>query len=144
MFEGSQRRSFVEYRDTTDWSDDHNHGTYTDRIIEISRLVHISWTRRKSQDDAGRKVGRCRWGAVKRLTCALLYGQGKSPAEIKQVLGFPEQTAYDWLDTVAERGWIALGDLPCPGQSARLTDVQWTELTATLAALPSEAGYEGY
>ena len=80
--------------------------------------------------------------AVKRLTSALLYRQGKSPAEIEQLLGFPEQTVYDWLDTVAERDPTALGDLPRPGQSTRLTDDQWTELTATLAASPSEAGYD--
>lgn len=53
--------------------------------------------------------------AVKRLTSALLYRQGKSPAEIEQLLGFPEQTVYDWLDTVAERDLTALGDLPRPG-----------------------------
>lgn len=53
--------------------------------------------------------------AVKRLTSALLYVQGKSPAEIEQLLGFPEQTVYDWLDTVAERDLTALGDLPRPG-----------------------------
>ncbi len=80
--------------------------------------------------------------AVKRLTSALLYRQGNSPAEIEQLLGFPEQTVYDWLDTVAERDPTALGDLPRPGQSTRLTDDQWTELTATLAASPSEAGYD--
>ena len=49
---------------------------------------------------------------------------------------------YDWLDTVAERDLTALGDLPRPGQSTRLTDDQWRELTATLAASPSEAGYD--
>ncbi len=80
--------------------------------------------------------------AVKRITSALLYRQGKSPAEIEQLLGFPEQTVYDWLDTVAEREPTALGDLHRPGQSTRLTENQWTELTATLAASPSEAGYD--
>jgi len=40
------------------------------------------------------------------------------------LLGFPEQTVYDWLDTVAERDLTALGDLPRPGQSTRLTDDQ--------------------
>ena len=80
--------------------------------------------------------------AVKRLTSALLYRQGKSPAEIENLLGFPEQTVYDWLDTVAERDLTALGDLPRPGQSTRLTEDQWTDLTATLAASPSEAGYD--
>lgn len=80
--------------------------------------------------------------AVKRLTSALLYRQGKSPAEIEKLLGFPEQTVYDWLDTVAERDLTALGDLPHPGQSTRLTEDQWTDLTATLAASPSEVGYD--
>ena len=80
--------------------------------------------------------------AVKRLTSAVLYKQGNSPAEIERLLGFPEQTVYDWLDTVAERDLTALGDLPRPGQSTRLTDDQWRKLTATLAASPSEVGYD--
>ena len=80
--------------------------------------------------------------AVKRLTSAVLYKQGKSPAQIERLLGFPEQTVYDWLDTVAKRDLTALGDLPRPGQPTRLTEDQWTELTATLAASPSEAGYD--
>ena len=80
--------------------------------------------------------------AVKRLTSALLYLQGNSPAEIENLLGFPEQIVYDWLDTVAERDPTDLADLARPGQSTRLTDAQWTELTATLAASPSEAGYD--
>lgn len=71
--------------------------------------------------------------AIKRLTSALLYEHGHSPAEIERLLGFPEQTVYDWLDTVAERDPDALGDLPRPGQSTGLTDKQWTDLTATLA-----------
>jgi len=45
--------------------------------------------------------------AVKRLTSALLYGQGKSPAEIEEMLGFPEQAVYDWLDTVAPANQLA-------------------------------------
>ncbi len=74
--------------------------------------------------------------AAKRLMCAVLYSQVKSPAKTEQLLGFPEQTIYDWLDVVAER------DLPRPEQSTRLTDEQWTELTATRPASPSEAGYD--
>ncbi|WP_306058561.1 IS630 family transposase [Natronococcus wangiae] len=80
--------------------------------------------------------------AIKRLTSALLYENGVSPAEIERLLGFPEQPVYDWLDTVAERGGLALGDRPHPGSSTRLTDEQWTELTATHRASPSEAGYD--
>ena len=80
--------------------------------------------------------------ATKRLTCAVLYSQGNSPAEIEQLLGFPEQTVYDWLDVVAERELSALGDLPRPGQSTRLTDEQWAELKATLAVSPLEVGYD--
>ena len=57
---------------------------------------------------------------------------GKISPEIEQLLGFPEQTIYDWLDVVAERDLAALGDFPRPGQSTQLTDKQWTELTATL------------
>jgi hypothetical protein len=73
--------------------------------------------------------------AVKRLTSAVLYKQGNSPAEIERLLGFREQTVYDWLDTVAERDLTALGDLSRPGQSTRLTDDQWRKLTATLGVV---------
>lgn len=47
--------------------------------------------------------------AIKRLTVALLYVDGFSPNCIEQLLGIPAQTAYDWLDIVAERAveWSA-------------------------------------
>ncbi|WP_254530780.1 IS630 family transposase [Natrinema gelatinilyticum] len=80
--------------------------------------------------------------AVKRLTVALLYADGSSPYEIERLLGIPAQTVYDWLDTVAEREGVALGDLPRGGSRPRLTDDQWDELTATLQAPPSEAGID--
>jgi transposase len=80
--------------------------------------------------------------AVKRLTAALLYADGSSPYGIERLLGFPAQTVYDWLDTVAERDVFALGDRPRGGSSSRLTDDQWDQLTATLAASPSEAGID--
>ena len=72
----------------------------------------------------------------------MLYSQGNSPAEIEQLLGFPEQTVYDWVNVVAERAQLALGHLQRPGQSTQLTDEQWAELTETLTASPSEAGYD--
>ena len=80
--------------------------------------------------------------AVKRLTAALLYADGFSPYEIERLLGFPAQTVYDWLDTVAERDAFALGDRPRGGSSSRLTHDQWDQLTATLAASPTEAGID--
>ena len=80
--------------------------------------------------------------AVRRLTAALLYADGSSPYEIERLLGFPAQTVYDWLDIVAERDSVALGDCPRGGSHSRLTDDQWDELTATLAASPSEAGID--
>lgn len=80
--------------------------------------------------------------AVKRLTVALLYAAGSSPYKIERLLGIPAQTVYDWLDTVAEREGVALGDLPRGGSSSRLTDDQWELLTATLAMSPSETGYD--
>lgn len=80
--------------------------------------------------------------AVKRLTVALLYADGSSPYEIERLLGIPAQTVYDWLDTVAERDVLALGDLPRGGSRSRLTGDQWNELTATLQTSPSEAGID--
>ena len=78
--------------------------------------------------------------AVKRLTNAVLYKQRKSPAEIEKLLGSTEQIVCDWLDILAEHDLTALGALPRPGQSTRLTDDQWRKLTTTLAASPSKAG----
>jgi len=80
--------------------------------------------------------------AIKRITVALLYLDGNSPAKIQQLLGIHEQTIYDWLDDVAERDVDALGDRPRGGSSTRLTDQQWEQLTATLTAPPSAAGYD--
>jgi len=80
--------------------------------------------------------------AVKRLTVALLYVDGFSPNRIEQLLGVPAQTAYDWLDVVAERELTALGDAPRFGRPSYLSPEQWDELTATLAASPSEAGVD--
>lgn len=80
--------------------------------------------------------------AVKQEVVALLYVAGHSPYAIEEVLGIPAQTAYDWLDVVAERDLDALGDAPRPGQPTRLTDDQWAALRETLAAPPEEAGYD--
>ena len=80
--------------------------------------------------------------AIKRLTVALLYAGGSSPYEIERLLGIPAQTVYDWLDTVAERNGVALGDRPRGGSPSRLSESQWDQLTAMLAASPSEAGID--
>ena len=80
--------------------------------------------------------------ATKQLTVALLYDAGFSPYIIEDLLGFPAQTAYGWLDTVAERGDIALGDAPRSGRPSYLAPEQWDQLTATLQAPPSETGVD--
>jgi len=80
--------------------------------------------------------------AIKRLVAALEYKSGLSPVKIQDKYGWHEQTVYDWLDIVAEREGVALGDRPRGGSSSRLTDDQWDQLTATLAASPSEAGID--
>lgn len=41
---------------------------------------------------------------VKRLTVALGYKSGPSPAKIESKYGTLEQTVYDWLNQFAERG----------------------------------------
>jgi transposase len=79
--------------------------------------------------------------ATKQLTVALLYDAGLSPYEIEEILGFPAQTGYNWLDVVTERDPTALGDAPRPGRHPRLSPAQWTDLTATLHAPPTVAGY---
>jgi hypothetical protein len=80
--------------------------------------------------------------ATKQLTVALLYNAGFSAYEIEDLLGFPAQTWYNWLEVVAERDVTALGDAPKAGLPPRLSADQWTELTATLHASPTEGGYD--
>jgi len=80
--------------------------------------------------------------AAKQLTVALLYDAGFSPYQIEQLLGFPAPTGYNWLEVVAEREVTALGDAPRSGRPPQLSDKHWKELTATLHAPPSEAGYD--
>lgn len=80
--------------------------------------------------------------AAKQLTVALLYEAGFSPYQIEEWLGIPAQTGYNWLEVVAERDVTALGDAPRPGRPPRLSPEQWEDLTATLNASPTEAGYD--
>jgi transposase len=80
--------------------------------------------------------------AAKQLTVALLYDAGFSPYEIEEFLGIPAQTGYNWLEVVAEREVTALGDAPKSGRPSQLSAEQWKELTATLHASPTEAGYD--
>jgi len=79
--------------------------------------------------------------AAKQLTIALLYDAGFSPYQIEQLLGIPAPTGYNWLEVVAERDVTALGDAPRSGRPPQLPAVHWEELTATLQAPPSGAGY---
>lgn len=80
--------------------------------------------------------------ATKQLTVALLYDAGFSAYEIENLLGVPAQTGYNWLEVVAEGDVTALGDAPKAGRPPRLSAAQWMELTATLHASPTEAGYD--
>lgn len=50
------------------------------------------------------------------LTVTLLYDARFSPYQIEEILRFPAQTGYNWLDVVAERGGVALGDAPHSGR----------------------------
>lgn len=80
--------------------------------------------------------------AAKQLTVALLYDAGFSPYEIEELLGIPAQTGYNWLEVVAERGDLALGDAPKSGRPSRLSSEQWEELPATRTASPADASYD--
>ena len=80
--------------------------------------------------------------ATKQLTVALLYEAGFSPYTIEDLLGFPAQTAYNWLNIVAERDPTALGDAPRTGRPPRLSPDQFDHLTATLVASPFDAGLD--
>lgn len=81
--------------------------------------------------------------AVKRLTAALEYKSGLSPAKIGAKYGIPEQTIYGWLDRFAERGIdAALYDTPRPGRPRLLSEDQRQRFVAIVNVPPSEVGYD--
>ena len=81
--------------------------------------------------------------AVKRLTAALEYKSGLSPAKIEAKCGVPEQTVYDWLDRFAERGIdAALRDSPRPGRPRLLSHEDHQRFVAAVNAAPTEVGYD--
>ena len=81
--------------------------------------------------------------AVKRLTAALEYKSGLSPAKIEAKYGVAEQTVYDWLDRFAERGInAALHDSPRPGRPRLLSHEHHQRFVAAVNAAPTEVGYD--
>ncbi|WP_228842400.1 helix-turn-helix domain-containing protein [Halococcus agarilyticus] len=81
--------------------------------------------------------------AVKRLTAALEYKLGLSPAKIEAKYGVPEQTVYDWHDRFAERGIdAALHDTPRPGRPRLLSRENHQRFVAAVNAVPTEVGYD--
>ena len=103
-----------------------------DKLAGVS-LAHL---RQRFSDETDPK-------AVKRLTAALEYKSGLSPAKIEAKYGVPEQTVYDWLDRFAERGIdAALYDTQRPGRPRLLGGEQHQRFVAVVNAPPSEAGYD--
>lgn len=80
--------------------------------------------------------------AIKRLTAAQQYLDGKSPAEIEADFGWAEQTVYGWLNRFEERDFEdALYDDKPPGKEPELTDEQFQQFADTLQNSPETAGY---
>ncbi len=79
--------------------------------------------------------------ATKQLTVALLYDAGISAYEIEDLLGVPAQTGCNWLQIVAERCYVALGDAPKAGRpmdrtdggATRSVDRRWLRRSSTVA-----------
>jgi transposase len=81
--------------------------------------------------------------AVKRLVAAVEYLDGASPAAIESKFGFPEQTVYEWLDRIEERGLeAALDDQSPPGRPAELDEEQRAQVAEALERPPSAAGLD--
>ena len=81
--------------------------------------------------------------AVKRLVVAREYLAGRSPSAIEAKYGVPEQTVYDWLDRIEERGLDdALVDDTPPGRQPTLTHEQRREFSRAVDAPPSESGFD--
>jgi transposase len=81
--------------------------------------------------------------AIKRLTAAREYLEGKSPADIETKFGWHEQTIYGWLTRFEERDFEdALYDDDRPGRPPKLTDEQFQKFAETVHHPPEEEGYD--
>lgn len=81
--------------------------------------------------------------AVKRLVVAREYLAGRTPAEIESKYGFPEQTVYDWLDRIEERGLdAALVDDRPPGRAPTLAGERRRRFERAVRRPPEEAGFD--
>ena len=78
---------------------------------------HRSSNRNPITTNANRTIGSC----VDVTARALLYDAGFSPYTIEDFLGLPAQTAYGWLNTVAERDVTALGNALRSGRPSYLS-----------------------
>lgn len=78
---------------------------------------------------------------VKRIHALLYLVDGKSVAEVSQVLHLGEQTIRDYLQAFLLHGIESLRYRRSPGRPARLTQTQRKELAALITAGPEAAGY---
>lgn len=83
--------------------------------------ITIEQVREQLADEADPK-------AIKRLTAAREYLDGRSPGGIEAKFGWDEQTIYGWLNRFEERGFeAALYDDKPSGRPPRLDDEQFQQ-----------------
>ena len=81
--------------------------------------------------------------AVKRLVAAREYLAGSSPSEIEAKYGFPEQTVYEWLDRIEDRGLeAALEDESPPGRPLTLEAAQREQFERAVGNSPRDVGFD--
>lgn len=107
----------------------------TDHGNKLADLSVGAVTERLTQESDGK--------AVKRLVAAREYLDGKSPAEISDKFGWPEQTIYSWFDRIETRGLDeALHDESPPGRPATLTGSEFAEFREAVTNPPTAVGFD--
>lgn len=103
-----------------------------DKLAELNPDVIIE--RLRSENDGK---------AVKRLIVAREYLDGKSPADISEKYGWPEQTIYSWIDRLESYGLDGgLHDESPPGRPSRLSDEEFEQFRSILQQPPEEVGFD--
>ncbi len=78
----------------------------------------------------------------RRTLAVLEFDQGRSAADIAQMLGVTRQSVYNWVLTYTRSGAShALADEPREGRPLRWPNQEETILRALLACSPQELGY---
>jgi transposase len=104
------------------------------RVVEVSEADRRELERRVRDKGAPSRV-------VERARIVLLSAEGVPGKQIAAIVGCAEPTVVTWRGRYAERGLVALEDLPRPGKPAQLPEeLRDRVLELTLTAPPTQYG----